>query len=336
MNESHQPEQKSSEKAGQAMGGQAKGSTPFAQKHLLGLADYSADDILYVLDQAKMFREVLDRPVPKIPTLRDKTIVNLFYENSTRTRLSFELAQKRMGADVVNFSAGTSSTKKGESLKDTIRNISSMKIDMVVSRHESPGVPHFLTRCVDATIINAGDGAHEHPTQALLDMFTMRQLAPDLRGKRVVMIGDIAHSRVVRSNIIGLRKVGAEVMVCGPKSLMPLDVRSLGVEVSFDLEEALGWCDFAMALRIQMERMNGGTDLFPSLREYHELFGIKMAHLERYPDFTVMHPGPVNRGVELESDVADSNRAVILNQVTNGVAVRMAVMYLLSGGLRTG
>ena len=306
----------------------------FGQKHLLGLTGYSGDDILYVLDQAKTFREVLERPVPKVPTLRDKTIVNLFYESSTRTRLSFELAQKRMGADVVNFSASTSSTKKGESLKDTIRNISSMKIDMVVVRHESPGVPHFLTRCVDAAIINAGDGAHEHPTQALLDMFTMRQITPDLQGRKIAIIGDISHSRVVRSNIIGLTKVGAEVTVCGPKSLMPVFVESLGVNVSYDLEETLGWCDIAMALRIQLERIGGGTDLFPSLREYHEKFGIKMAHLEKYPDFTVMHPGPINRGVEMESDVADSERAVILDQVTNGVAVRMAVLYLLSGGVR--
>lgn len=306
----------------------------FNQKHLLGLTDYSGDDILYVLDQAKTFREVLDRPVPKVPTLRDKTIVNLFYESSTRTRLSFELAQKRMGADVVNFSASTSSTKKGESLKDTIRNISSMKIDMVVVRHESPGVPYFLTRCVDAAIINAGDGAHEHPTQALLDMFTMRQITPDLKGRKIAIIGDISHSRVVRSNIIGLKKVGAEVTVCGPKSLMPVFVESLGVNVSYDLEETLAWCDIAMALRIQLERIGGGTDLFPSLREYHEKFGIKMSHLEKYPDFTVMHPGPINRGVEMESDVADSDRAVILDQVTNGVAVRMAVLYLLSGGVR--
>jgi len=306
----------------------------FNQKHLLGLTDYTGDDILYVLDQAKTFREVLDRPVPKVPTLRDKTIVNLFYESSTRTRLSFELAQKRMGADVVNFSASTSSTKKGESLKDTIRNISSMKIDMVVVRHESPGVPHFLTRCVDAAIINAGDGAHEHPTQALLDMFTMRQITPDLKGRKIAIIGDISHSRVVRSNIIGLIKVGAEVTVCGPKSLMPLFVESLGVNVSYNLEETLGWCDIAMALRIQLERIGGGTDLFPSLREYHEKFGIKMSHLEKFSDFTVMHPGPINRGVEMESDVADSNRAVILDQVTNGVAVRMAVLYLLSGGAR--
>jgi aspartate carbamoyltransferase catalytic subunit len=306
----------------------------FNQKHLLGLADYSAEEISYVLEQAKSFREVLDRPVPKIPTLRDKTIVNLFYENSTRTRLSFELAQKRMGADVVNFSAGTSSAKKGESLKDTIRNISSMKIDMVVSRHESPGVPHFLTRCVDAAIINAGDGAHEHPTQALLDMFTMQQTFPELKGKKIAIIGDISHSRVVRSNIIGLTKLGAEVIVCGPKSLMPVFVESLGVTVSHNLDETLAWCDIAMALRIQMERIGGGIDLFPSLREYHETFGIKMSHLEKYPDFIVMHPGPINRGVEMESDVADSDRAVILNQVTNGVAVRMAIMYLLSGGTR--
>lgn len=306
----------------------------FEHTHLLGLADYSADDIRYILEQAKTFREVLERPVPKIPTLRDKTIVNLFYENSTRTRLSFELAQKRMGADVVNFSASVSSTRKGESLKDTIQNISSMKIDMVVVRHESPGVPHFLTRCVDAAIINAGDGAHEHPTQALLDMFTMQQIHPDLKGKKIAIIGDISHSRVVRSNVMGLIKLGAEVTICGPRSLMPLFAETLGAEVSNNLDETLKWCDVAMALRIQMERMGAITDQFPSLREYHELFGIKMSHLEKYPDFMIMHPGPINRGVELESDVADSDRAVILNQVTNGLAVRMAVLYLLSGGNR--
>ncbi|WP_018127413.1 aspartate carbamoyltransferase catalytic subunit [Balneola vulgaris] len=309
-------------------------SYDFKQKHLLGLADYSPEDILYVLEQAKYFREILDRPVPKVPTLRDKTIVNLFYENSTRTRLSFELAQKRMGADVVNFSASNSSTKKGESLKDTIQNISSMKIDMVVVRHESPGVPHFLTQCVDAAILNAGDGAHEHPTQALLDMFTMQQLHPDLKGKKVAIIGDIAHSRVVRSNIIGLTKLGAEVVICGPKTLMPVFVTDLGVTVSHNLEETLAWCDVAMALRIQLERQGRSTELFPSLREYHDRFGIKMEHLEKYPDFHIMHPGPINRGVEMESEVADSDRAVILNQVTNGVAVRMAVLYLLSGGNR--
>ncbi|RNC83334.1 MAG: aspartate carbamoyltransferase catalytic subunit [Balneola sp.] len=312
----------------------SSGNYQFDQKHLLGLTDYSKEDILYVLDQAKSFREILDRPVPKVPTLRDKTIVNLFYENSTRTRLSFELAQKRMGADVVNFSASTSSTKKGESLKDTIQNISSMKIDMVVVRHKSPGVPHFLTQCVDAAILNAGDGAHEHPTQALLDMFTMQQLHPDLSGKKVAIIGDISHSRVVRSNIIGLTKVGAKVVLCGPKTLMPVHVKDLGVEVSYNLEETLAWCDVAMALRIQLERQDEGTELFPSLREYHEHFGIKLKHLEKYPDFRIMHPGPINRGVEMQSEVADSERAVILDQVTNGVAVRMAVLYLLSGGIR--
>ncbi|MCG2587689.1 aspartate carbamoyltransferase catalytic subunit [Rhodohalobacter sulfatireducens] len=306
----------------------------FNQKHLLGLADYSKEDIEYVLEQAKTFREVLDRPVPKVPTLRDKTIVNLFYENSTRTRLSFELAQKRMGADVVNFSTSSSSTKKGESLKDTIRNISSMKIDMVVVRHESPGVPHFLTRCVDAAILNAGDGAHEHPTQALLDMFTIQQELGAVEGKKIAIIGDITHSRVVRSNIIGMKKLGAEVTICGPKSLMPNHVNALGANVSYNLEETLQWCDVAMALRIQLERIEGSTDLFPSLREYHQLFGIRMDHLEKYPQFTVMHPGPINRGVEMESEVADSDRAVILDQVTNGLAVRMAILYLLSGGVR--
>ena len=233
-----------------------------------------------------------------------------------------------------NFSASTSSTKKGESLKDTIQNISSMKIDMVVVRHESPGVPHFLTQCVDAAILNAGDGAHEHPTQALLDMFTMQQIHPELKGKKIAIIGDISYSRVVRSNIIGLTKLGAEVVICGPKTLMPVFVEDLGVTVSHNLDETLAWCDIAMALRIQLERQGKATELFPSLREYHERFGIKMEHLEKYPDFKIMHPGPINRGVEMESEVADSDRAVILNQVTNGVAVRMAVLYLLSGGNR--
>ena len=304
----------------------------FNHQHLLGLADYSADDIRFILDQTTSFREILDRPVPKIPTLRDKTIVNLFYENSTRTRISFELAQKRMGADVLNFSASASSAKKGESLKDTIRNIESMKIDMVVVRHESPGAAHFLARIVDANIINAGDGAHEHPTQALLDMFSMKQRLGQIKGLKVAIIGDILHSRVVRSNIIGLTKLGAEVVLCGPKTFMPVFVEDLNVKVTYNLDEALAWCDVAMALRIQLERQEQG--LFPSLREYHERFGIKMDHLEKYPNFVIMHPGPINRGVEMESDVADSDRAIILNQVTNGLAVRMAVLYLLSGGSR--
>lgn len=304
----------------------------FNHRHLLGLADYSADDIRFILDQTDSFREILDRAVPKIPTLRDKTIVNLFYENSTRTRISFELAQRRMGADVLNFTAAASSTKKGESLKDTIKNIESMKIDMVVVRHESPGAAHFLARIVDANIINAGDGAHEHPTQALLDMYSMRQRLGRIEGLKIAIIGDILHSRVVRSNIIGLTKLGAEVVLCGPKTFMPMFIEDMNVKVTYDLDEALAWCDVAMALRIQLERQEQG--LFPSLREYHERFGIKLKHLEKYPDFVVMHPGPINRGVELQSEVADSDRAIILNQVTNGLAVRMAVLYILSGGSR--
>ena len=317
---------------------QAQPAYQFDHRHLLGLADYSREDILYVLEQARYFREILERPIPKIPSLRDKTIVNLFYENSTRTRVSFELAQRRMSADVVNFSASASSTKKGESLKDTIRNLESMKIDMVVVRHESPGVPHFLTRCVDAGIINAGDGAHEHPTQALLDMFTIREHFPGydgLDGLKIAIIGDIAHSRVVRSNIIGMLKLGAQVVVCGPKTMIPRGIEHQGVQVSHNIEETLAWSDVAMALRIQMERQDEGTALFPGVREYHQQFGIKRVHLDRYPDFKIMHPGPINRGVELESEVADSDRSVILDQVTNGVAVRMAILYLIAGGTRS-
>jgi aspartate carbamoyltransferase catalytic subunit len=239
---------------------------------------------------------------------------------------------------VVNFSAAASSTKKGESLKDTIRNLESMKIDMVVVRHESPGVPHFLTRCVDAGIINAGDGAHEHPTQALLDLFTIREHFPgreSLEGLKIAIIGDIAHSRVVRSNIIGMRTLGADVVVCGPKTMIPRGLELQGVQVSHNIDETLAWCDVAMALRIQMERQDEGTALFPGVREYHRQFGIKRIHLERYPDFKIMHPGPINRGVELESEVADSERSVILDQVTNGVAVRMAILYLIAGGTRS-
>lgn len=304
----------------------------FKQKHLIGLADYSTADIEHVLSQATNFREILDRSVPKIPTLRDKTIVNLFYENSTRTRISFELAQKRMSADVVNFSASSSSTKKGESLKDTVRNIEAMKIDMVVVRHESPGVPHLLTKFIDANIINAGDGAHEHPTQALLDLFTIQRHVGPLKGLKVAIIGDILHSRVVRSNIIGMKKLGAEILLCGPKTMLPDTLKSMGVEITYNLEEALAWARVVMSLRIQLERQEGG--LFPSLREYHQEFGITMKHLEKYPEFTLMHPGPINRGVEMEGLVADSDRTVILSQVTNGVAVRMAVLYLLAGGSR--
>lgn len=307
-------------------------SYQFKQRHLLGLVDYSKEDIQHVLSQATTFREILDRAVPKIPTLRDKTIVNLFYENSTRTRISFELAQKRMSADVVNFSAASSSTKKGETLKDTVQNIEAMKIDMVVCRHESPGVPHLLTKYIDANIINAGDGAHEHPTQALLDLFTIQQLIAPVKGLKIAIVGDILHSRVVRSNIIGMKKLGAQVLLCGPKTLLPKELKTMGAEITYNLEEALAWANVVMSLRIQLERQEGG--LFPSLREYHQEYGIKLSHLEKYPDFTLMHPGPINRGVEMESLVADSNRTVILNQVTNGVAVRMAVLYLLAGGSR--
>lgn len=304
----------------------------FSHRHMLGLKEYSSEDISHVLNQAENFLEILNRPIPKVPTLRDKTIVNLFYENSTRTRISFEMAQKRMGADVVNFSSSASSVSKGETLKDTIRNIESMKIDMVVVRHPSPGAPHFIARCVDAAILNAGDGAHEHPTQALLDMFSMRQRLGRIAGLKVVIIGDITHSRVVRSNIIGLTRMGAQVMVCGPRTMIPLFAGELGVEVSYDLQACLEWCDVAMALRIQLERQEGG--LFPSQREYHEMFGIKKRHLKEFPNFVIMHPGPINRGVELESEVADDPRALILNQVTNGLAIRMAALYLLSGGKR--
>ena len=298
-------------------------------RHLLELAPYSADEILLVLETARHFREVLDRRIKSVPSLRGVTVVNLFYEPSTRTRLSFELAEKRLSAETINFSKSGSSVVKGESLKDTVQNIEAMKIDMVVARHRSPGVPHFLTRVLDSVIINAGDGAHEHPTQALLDLLTLSDLYGDLDGLRVAIVGDIAHSRVARSNIFGLDALGAEVMVCGPKTMIPVGVETLPCRVTHDLEEALGFADVAMALRIQLERQE--AELFPSLREYHDRFGIGMHHLERYPDLRIMHPGPVNRGVELASEVADSDRSVILDQVTNGVALRMAVLYLLAG-----
>ncbi len=298
-------------------------------RHLLGLSSYDASEIELILETARQFRSVLDRPIRRVPTLRGVTVVNLFFEPSTRTRISFELAEKRLSADTVNFSASGSSVVKGETLKDTARNIEAMKIDMVVIRHKSPGAPNFLTRCVDAVVINAGDGAHEHPTQALLDLLTLTDIYPSLDGRNVSIIGDISHSRVARSNIYGLRALGANVTVCGPKTMMPVEVDRMGVRVTHRLEEALHECDVAMALRIQLERQEAG--LFPSLREYHERFGITMEHMERFPDLRIMHPGPVNRGVELASEVVDHERAVILNQVTNGVAVRMAVLYLLSG-----
>ncbi|HOC25208.1 MAG TPA: aspartate carbamoyltransferase catalytic subunit, partial [bacterium] len=303
---------------------------PLQQKHLLGLEGVSAADITAILETARTFREILERPIPKVPTLRGQTVVNLFFEPSTRTRISFELAEKRLSADSVNFTTSSSSVKKGETLKDTIRNIAAMKIDMVVVRHQSAGVPLFLTRCVDAAIINAGDGAHEHPTQALLDMFTLREKFGRLEGLRVAIIGDISHSRVAGSNIRGLVTMGAEVLLCGPRTLMPREVERFGVRVTHDIEEAIAWADVLNVLRIQLERQEAG--LFPSLREYHAEFGVTLPRLERAKkEITIMHPGPINRGVELDSDVADADYSVILDQVTNGVAVRMAVLYLLSG-----
>lgn len=303
--------------------------TSLHHRHLLGLSTYSAAEIDLILETARQFRSVLERPIRRVPTLRGITVVNLFFEPSTRTRISFELAEKRLSADTVNFSASGSSVVKGETLKDTARNIEAMKIDMVVIRHKSPGAPNFLTRCVDAVVINAGDGAHEHPTQALLDLLTLTDIHSSLEGRNISIIGDITHSRVARSNVHGLLALGANVTLCGPKTMMPVEIEKMGVRVTHRLDEALDGCDVAMALRIQLERQESG--LFPSLREYHERFGITMEHMEKYPELRIMHPGPVNRGVELASEVVDHERAVILNQVTNGVAVRMAVLYLLSG-----
>ncbi|MXW64882.1 MAG: aspartate carbamoyltransferase catalytic subunit [Bacteroidetes bacterium SB0662_bin_6] len=298
-------------------------------RHLLGLSTYDADEIQLILRTAREFRSVLDRPIRRVPTLRDVAVVNLFFEPSTRTRISFELAEKRLSAETVNFSVSGSSVSKGETLKDTARNIEAMKVDMVVIRHRSPGAPVFLTRCVDAVVINAGDGAHEHPTQALLDLLTLTDIHPSLEGRNVSIIGDIAHSRVARSNIYGLRALGAHVTLCAPATMTPVGVEEMGVRVTDRLDEALEGCDVAMALRVQLERQ--GAMLFPGVREYHERFGITLEHMERHPDLRIMHPGPVNRGVELAGDVVDHERAVILDQVTNGVAVRMAVLYLLAG-----
>ena len=298
-------------------------------RHLLGLATYSAEEILLILQTAREFREVLERPIKRVPTLRGVTVVNLFFEPSTRTRISFELAEKRLSADTINFSSSGSSVSKGETLKDTAQNIEAMKVDMAVIRHSQAGAPHFLARHGKCSIINAGDGAHEHPTQALLDLLTMTEHFSAFEGLNVSILGDITHSRVARSNIFGLTALGANVTLCGPRTLIPVGIEDLGVRVTHRLDEALEGCDVAMALRIQLERQ--GSSLIPSLREYHQKFGITMAHLERHPDLLIMHPGPVNRGVELASEVVDHERAIILNQVTNGVAVRMAVLYLLAG-----
>ena len=298
-------------------------------RHLLGIKDLTAEDIEIIFKTADEFKEVINRPIKKVPSLRDVTIANLFFENSTRTRISFELAEKRLSADVVNFSASSSSVKKGETLLDTVRNILSMKVDMVVMRHPSPGAHHFLSRKIDAAIINAGDGTHEHPTQALLDAFSIREKFNSFKGLKVAIVGDITHSRVALSNIFCLTKLGAHVRLCGPSTLIPKHIEELGVEVSHNVRETLQWADVANVLRIQLERQKGG--FFPSLREYQLHFGITGAMLDDLDQVPViMHPGPINRGIEITSDVADSEHSIILDQVENGVAIRMAVLYLLA------
>jgi aspartate carbamoyltransferase catalytic subunit len=301
-----------------------------SQKHLLGIKDITREDIELIFETADNFKEVINRPIKKVPSLRDVTIANIFFENSTRTRLSFELAEKRLSADVVNFSASTSSVKKGETLLDTVNNILAMKVDMVVMRHASPGAPHYLSRHIKANIVNAGDGTHEHPTQALLDAFSIREKLGSVTGKKVAIIGDILHSRVALSNIFALQKLGAKIMVCGPPTLLPKFIGQLGVQVEFDVNKALQWCDVANVLRIQLERQQ--IKYFPSLREYSLYYGITRKMLDNLKrEIVVMHPGPINRGVELSSDAADSSHSIILDQVENGVAVRMAVLYLLAG-----
>ena len=301
--------------------------------HLLGIKYITEEDIQLIFETADHFKEVINRPIKKVPSLRDITIANLFFENSTRTRLSFELAEKRLSADVVNFSAGSSSVKKGETLVDTVNNILSMKVDMVVMRHPNPGAGVFLSKHINASIINAGDGAHEHPTQALLDSYSIREKLGDVAGKRVVIVGDILHSRVALSNIFALQKLGAIVKVCGPKTLMPKYIESLGVQFEPNLLKALEWCDVANMLRVQNERMD--ISYFPSTREYTQQFGLNKSILDSLDkEIIVMHPGPINRGVEITSGVADSKQAIILDQVQNGVAVRMAVLYLLASKIK--
>ncbi|MGJ1447100.1 aspartate carbamoyltransferase catalytic subunit [Sphingobacterium spiritivorum] len=299
-------------------------------RHLLGIKDLNEKDINLILDTAANFKDVLNRPIKKVPSLRDITIANVFFENSTRTRLSFELAEKRLSADTINFAASSSSVSKGETLIDTVNNILAMKVDMIVMRHPYAGAGVFLSKHVDAQIVNAGDGAHEHPTQALLDSFSIRERYGDVAGRKVAIIGDVLHSRVALSNILCLQKQGAEVMVCGPTTLIPKYIQSLGVKVEHDLRKALNWCDVANMLRIQLERQD--IAYFPSLREYSMLYGLNKEILDSLDkEITIMHPGPINRGVEITSDVADSKHSIILDQVENGVAVRMAVLYLLTG-----
>jgi len=301
--------------------------------HLLGIKYLNKEDIELIFQTADHFKEVINRPIKKVPSLRDITIANLFFENSTRTRLSFELAEKRLSADVINFSAASSSVKKGETLIDTVSNILSMKVDMVVMRHPNPGAGIFLSKHVNASIINAGDGAHEHPTQALLDSYSIRERLGEVEGKKIVIVGDILHSRVALSNIFALKLQGAEVKVCGPKTLIPKYIESLGVEVETNLRKALEWCDVANMLRVQNERME--ISYFPSTREYIQLFGLNKAMLDSLSKkIVIMHPGPINRGVEITSEVADSDQAIILDQVQNGVAIRMAVIYLLASKIK--
>ncbi|HEY0669585.1 MAG TPA: aspartate carbamoyltransferase catalytic subunit [Sphingobacteriaceae bacterium] len=300
-----------------------------SSRHLLGIKDLNERDIELIFETADTFKDVLNRPIKKVPSLRDVTIANIFFENSTRTRLSFELAQKRLSADIVNFAASSSSVSKGETLIDTVNNILAMKVDMVVMRHPYAGAGIFLSKHVKAQIVNAGDGAHEHPTQALLDAFSIREKFGSVAGKKVAIIGDILHSRVALSNILCLQKLGAEVMVCGPTTLVPKFIHSLGVKVEYDLLKALNWCDVANMLRIQLERQD--IKYFPSLREYSMLYGVNKKILNSLDkEIVIMHPGPINRGVEITSDVADSKQSIILDQVENGVAIRMAVLYLLA------
>ncbi len=302
-------------------------------KHLLGIKYINEKDIQLIFETADHFKEIINRPIKKVPSLRDITIANLFFENSTRTRLSFELAEKRLSADVVNFSAASSSVKKGETLIDTANNILAMKVDMIVMRHPNPGAGVFLSKHIDASIVNAGDGAHEHPTQALLDSYSIRERLGDVAGKKVVIVGDILHSRVALSNIYALKLQGAEVMVCGPKTLIPKYIGELGVIIETDLKKALQWCDVANMLRVQNERMD--ISYFPSTREYSQQYGVTKQLLTSLDkEIVIMHPGPINRGVEITSEVADSKQAIILDQVENGVAIRMAVMYLLASKIK--
>ena len=298
-------------------------------KHLLGIKYITLDDIKLIFDTADNFKEIINRPIKKVPSLRDVTIANLFFENSTRTKLSFELAEKRLSADIINFSSSQSSVKKGETLVDTVNNILSMKVDMIVIRHPNPGAPIQLSNNISASIVNAGDGAHEHPTQALLDSYSIRERLGEIKGKNILIVGDIKHSRVALSNIYALQLLGANIMVCGPKTLIPKYLHKLGVKVEYDLMKALRWCDVVNMLRLQNERMK--SSYFPSVREYVKFFGLTMDHLNSLEnEIVVMHPGPINRGVEISSDVADSKYSIILDQVENGVAIRMAVIYLLA------